>query len=231
MVGTRHRTPNAVYFELRPERAGIEKTQRRWNRDKDLLLRAHLANPTDSRTCFYLAQTFDCLNDLENAYKYYNLRTTLIGWDEEDMMARYRLAQVTERMRRPDGSDTWPEALDHYLKAFSMRPTRVESLIRIAQHYLSMGNHACAYLFAHRACELPYPANDTLFVEKEAYEFNRWDILGQCGWYIHEYEVGEDAVRQALKAHDNYPHLFTNLSFYLNRRLINEKKAALAAAA
>ena len=62
---------------MRPGRHGMEKTQRRWQRDKELLMKAHLANPQDSRTAFYLAQTFDCLGDLENAYKFYELRTTL----------------------------------------------------------------------------------------------------------------------------------------------------------
>jgi tetratricopeptide (TPR) repeat protein len=219
-VGTPFKTPDSVYFELRVERAGAEKTARRWQRDKELLLKAHLTNPKDSRTAFYLAQTFDCLGDLENAYKFYKLRTELIGWNEEDMMARYRLAQVTERMKmRADGSATWPEALDHYLMAFTMRPSRVESLIKIAQHYLMEGNHACAYIFIKRACETKYPAQDTLFVEKEAYEFTRHDIIGQCGWYVGEFEIGEKGVRDALVMHDNYPHLLTNLSFYVNRRL------------
>lgn len=219
MIGTRNKTPYDVYFELRPARAGIEKTQRRWARDRDLLLKAHLANPNDSRTAFYLAQTYDCLGDLENAFKFYKLRTELPGWDEENFMAWYRLAQVTERMKKDDGTSRWDEALGYYLKAFSMRCIRAEPLIKIANHYLAEGNHACAYIFAHRACALAYPIHDTLFVEKEAYDYNRHDILGQSSWYVGEFEIGEKEVREALKAHENYPHLFTNLSFYVNRRI------------
>lgn len=225
MIGTRNKTPYDVYFELRPARAGIEKTQRRWARDRDLLLKAHLANPNDSRTAFYLAQTYDCLGDLENAHKFYKLRTQLPGWDEENFMAWYRLAQVTERMKKDDGSSRWDEALGYYLKAFSMRCIRAEPLIKIANHYLAEGNHACAYIFAHRACALAYPINDTLFVEKEAYDYNRHDILGQSAWYVGEYEIGEKEVRQALKAHENYPHLFTNLSFYINRKITHNSSA------
>lgn len=227
MIGTRFKTPNSIYFELRPGRYGMEKTQKRWMRDKDLLMREHLKNPMDSRTAFYLAQTFDCLNDVENAYKYYELRTHLRGWDEEDFMARYRLAIVTERMKTEDGSSRWPEALDHYLKAHTMRPIRAEPLVRIAQHYLGEGNHACAYIFALRACEMAYPEHDTLFVEKEGYDYGRHDILGQSAWYVQQYDLGEAEVRKALKVHENYPHLLTNLSFYVNRR-INLRKAAEA---
>ena len=229
MIGTRYKTPNEVFFELRVQRAGAEKTAKRWNRDKELLMKEHVKNPQDSRTCFYLAQTFDCLGDLDSAYKYYSMRTGLIGWDEEDYMARYRLAIVTERMKNDDGSPRWPEAMDHYLKAFTMRPIRVEPLIRIAQHYLAEGNHACAYIFAHRMCEVPYPMHDTLFVEKEAYDYARWDILGQSAWYVREFGIGEDAVRKALEIHNNYPHLLTNLSFYLNQK-INGNAQVLAKA-
>lgn len=225
-IGTPHKAPKTIYFELRPGRHGMEKTARRWARDKELLMKAHLANPMDSRTAFYLAQTFDCLGDLENAYKYYELRTHLQGWGEEDFMARYRLAIITERMKTEDGCDRWPEALDHYLKAHTMRPTRAEPLIRVANHYLAEGNHACAYIFARRACEIAYPEHDTLFVETEAYDFIRHDILGQSGWYVQEYEVGEQAVRKAIKARENFPHLFKNLSFYVNRRINKQKSSA-----
>lgn len=227
-IGTPYKSPNSIYFELRPGRQGMEKTMRRWARDKELLMKAHLANPMDSRTAFYLAQTFDCLNDLENAYKYYELRTHLQGWGEEDFMARYRLAIITERMRSEDGSARWPEALDHYLKAHTMRPTRAEPLIKVAQHYLAEGNHACAYIFARRACEIVYPEHDTLFVEKEAYDFTRHDILGQSAWYVQEFETGEQSIRKAIKMHDNMPHLFKNLSFYVNRRINKQKTEGMS---
>lgn len=230
-VGTRYRTPNEIYFELRVQRAGAEKTARRWHRDRELLQKAFDADPKDSRSAFYLAQTYDCLGDLENAYKYYTLRTQLVGWDEEDYMARYRLAIVTERMKDENGNPRWPEALDHYLKAYTMRPSRVEPLIRIAQHYLMESNHTCAYLFCKRACEALYPINDTLFVEKEAFDYFRWDILGQCAWYVKEYSIGEDAVRQALRVHDNYPHLLNNLSYYLNRKLAAQTNTQVCAPA
>ena len=59
--------------------------------------------------------------------------------------------------------------------------------------------------------------------------YTRRDILGQIAWYVGEFEIGENAVREALRVHENYPHLFNNLSFYLNKR-INETKVSPAAA-
>jgi len=211
-------TPQDVYFEVQDERYGQEKTQKRLLRDRDLLLKEYEDHPNDASTCFYLALTFDNLGDLENAKKYYEARVKLIGWDEEDMIARYRLASVVERILKPDGSCDWPLALDHYLKAFEMRPSRAEALVRISLYYLNHGERDLSYIFAHRACEIPYPDNDSLFVEKEVYEYTRFDVLGQCAWYAGEFEVGEQAVREALKVRHDLPHLETNLNFYLNRK-------------
>jgi len=96
-----------------------------------------------------------------------------------------------------------------------MLPHRAEPLIRIANYYLYNKQYALAYLFAHRAVSLPYPISDTLFVEKYAYDFTRYDILGQAALYVGEYEEGKNAVLQALQVHPDAPHLHHNLSVYL----------------
>ena len=217
--GTHFKVPNDVFFELRPEERGIEKTRKRWIRDKDLLLREYHNNPFSSRNMFYLAQTFECLGEMQEAYKYYKLRSELIGWDEEDFQTFYRLGRVAEQIKVANGQCDWPLALSHYLKAFSMRPTRVEPLIKIANYYLQKGEHALAYLFIVRACQLPYPEHDVLFVEKDMYEYARHDIFGQSAWYMKEYDLGERAVLTALRTHPEYGHLKKNLEFYINRKL------------
>lgn len=223
-IGTREKVPGEVYFELRPEQRGIDKTQKRWLRDKELLLREFKRDPYSPRNTFYLAQTFECLGELEDAYKFYNIRSELPGWDEENFQTHYRLGRVAEQILMANGECDWPKALGHYLKAFSMRPTRTEPIIKIAHYYLRKGDHALAYLFAQRACQIAYPSQDVLFVEKDMYDYARYDILGQCAWYLNEYEVGEEAVRKALKAHADYTHLHTNLAFYLNRKIKEAKE-------
>jgi len=211
--------PTDVYFELGSTKQGYEKSKKRWQRDKELLLKHHKENPSDPRTAFYLAQTYDCLGELENASTYYKKRRSLLGWYEENFMTVYRLAQVTERLAAQNNKkNTWDEALGYYLEAFSMRPCRAEPLIKISQYYLNHGKHELAYLFARRAEEINYPASDVLFVEKEAYEYVRHDVLGQCAWYVQSYDLGEAAVKKALNFHPSYEHLNKNLAFYENRK-------------
>ncbi len=211
--------PGNVYFELGSTKLGYEKSRKRWERDKELLLKHHLENPEDPRSAFYLAQTYDCLGELEKAYTYYTVRKNMPGWCEENFMAVYRLAQVTDRLQaQKNPKFSWDEALGYYLQAFDMRPCRAEPLIKVAEHYLSHGQHELAYIFVRRAAEIRYPEQDMLFVEKEAYDYTRHDVLGQCAWYVGSFDLGESAIRSALKIHPLHQHLKNNLAFYENRK-------------
>ncbi|GAF77248.1 unnamed protein product, partial [marine sediment metagenome] len=168
----REKVPKDIFFELKVSTYGKEKSKRRWLSDCKLLLNEYSCNPNSARTVFYLAQTYACLGDWENACKWYQLRTTMNGWDEENFMALYKLAQVYEHL------DNWEKALYYYFEAASARPCRAEPLVRLASHYWDTGDKDLCFLFARRAAELPYPESEILFVEKESYLFTRYDLLG-----------------------------------------------------
>jgi tetratricopeptide (TPR) repeat protein len=214
-TGTRYQVPRDVYFELRTTRYGQEKTRQRWFRDRDLLLKEFARNPHDPRTVFYLAQTYACLGEWENACFWYEHRMNMAGWDEENFITYCRIGQAYEALKK------WDQALYYYLKAYSYRPKRIESLVRLAQHYWDTQERDLCFLFARRATEVPYPETDVLFVEKELYEFARYDLLGRAAWYMGEYEMGEKAVREALKLKPNAEYLLNNLAFYMNRKQNN----------
>ena len=42
----------------------------RWSIDRDLLIEEWKRNPNRTRTAFYLAQSYECLNDYQNAFKW-----------------------------------------------------------------------------------------------------------------------------------------------------------------
>ncbi|EKD23438.1 MAG: hypothetical protein ACD_82C00039G0001, partial [uncultured bacterium] len=221
---TKSQAPSNSYFEVRTSRFGREKSKTRWYRDKDLLMKEHLKNPTDARTVFYLAQTYDCLEDLENARFWYEKRIETPGWYEENFVALCRLAQVYENLSNKEkingnlkkSDELLAKSLLYYSKAYSNRPIRVEPLIKLAQYYLFSGEKELCYLYAKRACEIPYPETDILFVEKNLYDFTRWDLLGISAWYVGEYAIGKAAIIKAMEACPNMPHLQQNLACYNN---------------
>ena len=119
-------------------------------------------------------------------------------------------------------TDICPESIQHFIAAYDTRPQRAESLIKMAQYYLSKHKMHLAFLFANQACRISYPKNDRLFVEKYMYDFTRYDILGIAAWYTGDYEIGEWAVKKALEIQPDAPHLHFNLKLY------EHKKALLA---
>lgn len=207
-----------IFFEVGSTKYGKEKSQRRWSRDCELLFKEHQANPQSPRPVFYLAQTYHCLGDLFTAAQWYEKRSAMAGWDEENYITQYRLAQCYEELGK------WDQALNSYLKAFSMRPHRAEPLVRLAKHYWASGERALCFLFARRAVELPYPKDDILFVEKNLYDYQRYDVMACVAWYVGEYELGEMAVRQALKAYPTLPHLLNNLNWYMQKKALQAAK-------
>lgn len=112
--------------------------------------------------------------------------------------------------------DTWPLALNLYLKAHNENPLRAEPFINIAQHYYKTGEHNLTYLFAHNACLIPMPQEKV--ENPELYTRIRYDILGICAWYTEHYDEGEVALKKALENHPNDQHLKQNLSYYIEQK-------------
>src|SRR5690606_32501355 len=61
------------------------------------------------------------------------------------------------------------------LAAFDERPGRAEPLWALAHHYRERGQHHVSLTLALRGLEIPYPAEDVLFVERHVYEWRLWE--------------------------------------------------------
>lgn len=213
---TRVKVPDTIFFEYLPARSGAEKTMARFVRDRELLLKEHQKHSYDTRTLFYLARTCEDLGELEDAYDFYKKRVDMIGWDEEDFIVHYRLAETIKKLvlKNRHKRYQWDEALAYYIKAYQMRPHRAEPLVAIADYYVAIGHMQLAYLFAKRAAEIEYPTQDVLFVEKYIYNYYRYELLARCAWYINEFAIGAHAARMAYDAYPDYYIAQVNMDAY-----------------
>lgn len=227
-VGAVHEVPNqagdikldsSIYFNLNVGRFGYEKSKKRWERDCEILLREFEKDPNAPRTTFYLAQTYECLGDLKNAYKYYEIRSKQPGWHEENYETFYRLGRITDYLSRVDKNYSWHMSFDYYSMASKLMPHRAEPLIKMAEHYWPNNIPLC-FALARRTLDLKYPKNDTLFVDKEVYDYTRYDVLSKSAWHVGEHDIGEEATLNAIKS--KIPHLYNNLMCY---KLAKEKQA------
>jgi len=212
--------PESIYFEYIPQQSGKDKSKIRCIRDYALLKKSHEDDPTNMRTMFYLGQTCQFLDEWEEAIFYYQKRLGIGEISEEKYLSAYRIGCAIEHIIAESykngsvTSYTEEDALHYYLQAYAILPSRAEPLFRIACYYIRHNQHAIAYLFASRAVQLPYPSNNTLFVEKTLYDYLRYDILGQCALYVGEFKIGKEAVLEALQQDPDNKCLHHNLSLY-----------------
>jgi len=210
------KAPDSVFFEVKSSDYGIEKSKRRWQQDLLLLSNAFHDDKQDPRTAFYLAQTYECLGLLDNAYHMYQHRDTLSGWDEENFITLFRLGCLSKQLIETHSQITWQTAMDYFLKAFALRPHRIEPLVKIADHYWPSNPQAC-FLFIKHAYSMAYPTQDILFIEKNMYFYDRYEIMSRCAWYAGEYALGEEATQRALTIRPDEQHLQQNLVLYQSK--------------
>ena len=207
--GTSRKLPNDVYFNYSPSEYGCEKSKKRHSRDLTII-ENFLETNRDPRYVFYLAQTYECLGEKEKALKYYNERYEMkSGFSEERYISLLRSGKILT------GLNVWPMALECYLKAYSIRPSRIESLVYIAKHYDSNELYL-KYHYSKLACEAVYPYNDMLFIENYMYNYERWNQLSISAWYFNEFEEGYKATLKALE-YSPQDHLFNNLRLYKSK--------------
>jgi glycosyltransferase involved in cell wall biosynthesis len=206
------RVPEVVILH-RPPADAIERSRKRWERDIVLLEKARAEDPSDTRTAFYLANTYFWLQRYDEAEPAYVRRMALGGWREELFECRLMLAKVAAAQHRP-----WLEVQSKYLDAHLFAPHRAEPLHAIAVHHDALEQHALTFLFARRGYELPFPKQDTLFVDEEVYTWKMADLVAASAYWIGEFEIGEEAARKAARARPKDPRLQSNLEFYLKRK-------------
>ena len=143
-----------------------------------------------ARTLFYLAQTLTCLQEHREAYKFYRSRTHEEGFNEEVYHSYYRCGELSKVLNH-----NIEDTIMWYLKSFyysviTFNNPRVESLIKLAEHYISENNWMMAYLYLEISENIPYPEELILFVDRRMYDYTRYNLLERVCMYIGKNKQG-----------------------------------------
>jgi len=211
---------NIVLYQDRTQ--DDDKSGKRFKRDRELLLRDYKNNPNEPRTLFYLAQTCQCLGMHDEALYYSKLRLELQGFLEERFHSYVRCGTSCMML----GHD-WEDCLKWFVRAYE-EFQRAESLVKIADYYRhkaqallkekkNPGNTwRTAYMYIKEACLLNYPEDAILFVDKGAYEYYRWHLMGIIAFYVGSHEEGKEACLKAIAQGKNKELDEKNLQFYFD---------------
>lgn len=153
----------------------------KFERDLRLLNASVAADPGDTRSLFYFAQTLQCLERWDEAIAWYRRRAEAGGWEEEVWYSRYQIAVAQKAKGEP-----WPIVLASLLDAYRIRPARLEPLYVIARHYRETGAYPLGHLFSRPICDASYPA-DVLFVESDVYRYLLAFEYSICCYWVGEH--------------------------------------------
>lgn len=170
-----------------------------------------LDDPKNTRSVFYLAQSYRDCGDIDAAIKNYEKRITMDGWYEEKWYAMYQLGCLYDRKGER------AKAIKSYLDAYNFNPQRAEPLYELCRLYRLEGKFFLGYTFGKMALSIPVPTRG-LFVTKDAYDKCLYDELSICAYYVGKYIESMDLCEMALKSGHPDKH-----------RIINNKQFALKA--
>ena len=182
----------------------------KFTRDVDLLLKGLEANPNNIRYNFYLANSYADTGDYKNALKYYEAHAKIVTWNEEEFYNYYRQGKCYQHICEHD------KMTIAWMKAWSVRPTRVESLYELLHYHRCRSEWNMCKLYYEMARSIVYPKDDILFVHKDIYEHKLLYEYSIFAYYIGEKDLVYRSIATLMSIPNVYEldNLFHNYKFY-----------------
>uniref|UniRef100_A0A6C0KWN6 Glycosyltransferase 2-like domain-containing protein n=1 Tax=viral metagenome TaxID=1070528 RepID=A0A6C0KWN6_9ZZZZ len=201
-----------------------ERTMERKKLDLKLLFEELEEDPNNSRTHYYLAQTYNLLKEHDKAFHYFVERANHPneGFIQEKIDAVFEAARIANfQLKKP-----WDECKKLYEWAYELDKSRPDSIYFLGIHHYMEGDRATAYEYFKLGFEIGYPLHCQYSLKPTlSYHFLPKFLTQLCYEYSN-YEVGEKCARLFLENNlpnaDSYPvieswyKLFVNINKFLN---------------
>ena len=169
--------------------------RRKYENDVKVFLELLDKNPDDTRSTFYLAQSYRDCGDPKSALLWYDKCSRMNGWREERWYAHYQVGVMHERIGSP------VSIIERaYLDAYQFDPLRAEPLVALCARFRKEKNYAKTHLYACAAREIPYPADVILFVDDGVYEWRTLDEYAISAYWIGKYSEAQKANEALLES-------------------------------
>jgi hypothetical protein len=193
-----------------------KRTNDRTSLDLKLLFEEVEENPEDPRPYYYLAQTYNSLEDYEKAFYYFTKRGEFSnsGFNQERINALFESARTANfKLNKP-----WSECEELYNKCYKADESRPEALYFIGIHYYLENNYKKAFDYFKKAFIIGFPIHcqyslkPTLsyhflpkFLCKICYELNEYELGKQSGEYF---------LKNNLPSADSYEEILSWYKIY-----------------
>jgi tetratricopeptide (TPR) repeat protein len=164
----------------------------KYEKDAEILERALERDPGDTRSTFYLAQSFRDAGMLERAIAAYERRAAMGGWAEEVWYSLFQVGVLRQRLGAPTAL-----VLEAHLRAHQYQPRRAEPLCALSSYHRGRAEYALAHLFARPIAHCPRP-DDGLFVDDALYEWRALDEYAIAAYYTGDHPAALAANDELL---------------------------------
>jgi 5S rRNA maturation endonuclease (ribonuclease M5) len=169
------------------------KKYRKMIHNHELLVNEHKKHPRDPRVIFHLAELYEEDEDFTRAIEFYQLRLIYEGYSEEKYLSFYRLGNIL--INRSQAR----EGLAYLYEAMEYGTNRIEAIIKLAQYYRQQHRWLLAFTYSQLACKLSDNVTSLIFIDKEMYNYTRWNELAMSAYQLGAYKDGKIASEQLLK--------------------------------
>ncbi len=180
------KTQTLEYFYVEEMCDGGNRTKKFTN-DIFLLTKALGEEPTNLRNIFYLARSYEDIDQYETAIDYYQQRIKGGGWGEENYYSRFAVSRCLIKLKK-----TFGEILEAALNAYEYRPTRVESIHILIEYCRIHKHYHTGYLFGKPLVNTPIPVGESLFIHSDVYTWKLKDEVAICAYWAGAYKDSYD---------------------------------------
>ncbi len=199
------------------------KDPQKFHKDAEVLAKAVIEEPNNTRYMFYLAQCYRDAGEYEKSLEWYRKRIERGGWPEEVFWSMIQVAFLEQALGKPE--ETLIESL---LRAHRYRPHRAEPVYYVGEIFRNQRRFDLAYALLKSWEFLPKPAEkDMLFLQDWIEEYGILFQLSIAAYFVGRYEESLAACDKLL-ALSNLPNawrdqVLANRLFAMAK--INEQKA------
>lgn len=197
--------------------------QEKYAKDAEILEKALIDEPKNTRYMFYLAQSYRDSDQHEKSLEAYLNRAAAGEWEEEVYYSLYMAAKLMERLKYPED-----EVIAAYSKAWEYRPQRLECVFHVMRKLREQNRFVLAFTYGETAIKTP-GTSDILFVEPEIWQWRLLDEYSIAAYYIGNPDIALEKTTAIVNAPffstispEEQDRLRKNLDFY--KRGADQKK-------
>ena len=175
----------------------VKRTIERKQLDLKLLFEEVDENPHDPRAYYYLAQTYNLLEDYEKSFYYFTKRAefTNSGFVQERVDALFESARIANFKLNKQ----WIECEELYNKCYKADESRPEAMYFIGVHYYLENNFNKAFGYFKKAFDVGFPVHCQYSLKPTLSFHFLPKFLTKICYELEEYDLGKQSAELFLK--------------------------------